>query len=65
MRMCNVALIALLLGGCLRPISGPNISKALELCEPNGGLKSIAVDIGQHIVRCNNDALFYVQRGEL
>ena len=59
--ICAVAWIALL-SGCM--VTPPDIKKATELCSANKGLSGLRVDTYNKtiIIRCMNNAYFYVER---
>jgi hypothetical protein len=54
----RITLIALLMAGCSGEFTADQFNKATVLCQPNGGVKSVIVQLNYMNVNCNNGARF-------
>ncbi len=53
-------ILAITIAGCDISMPGADIQRAIELCEPNGGINHLTTKVGGAILKCNNGASFRV-----
>ena len=50
----------LLIGGCDMSMPGKDIQRAIDLCEPNGGVDKLTTKIDGARLQCKNGAYFII-----